>query len=219
VQLWGMYNQDNILGLTVDNRDFWNRFARIYDHFMRRFTPDYPTIIARIAQDVGEAQRVLEVATGTGLIALELGEKHEVDAIDISPAMIAQAEEKMQARGLAGIRFRVGSAYELPWQDGEFDVVICANALHVMAQPERALAEMKRVLKAGGRFIAPTYCHNENRRARFASFFMRLTGFKVYSRYSTIELQDFIESNGFLIESADISKETIPLDYIIARSV
>ncbi len=203
----------------MDNKDFWNRFARIYDHFMRRFTPEYSTIIARIADDVGDAQRVLEVATGTGLVALELGEKHEVDAIDISPAMIAQAEEKMLARGLAGIRFMLGSAYELPWQDNEFDAVICANALHVMEQPGRALAEMKRVLKARGKLIAPTYYHNENRQARFASSFMRLTGFKVYSRFTSNELQDFFEANGFLIESADKSKETIPLYYVVARSV
>jgi phosphatidylethanolamine/phosphatidyl-N-methylethanolamine N-methyltransferase len=203
----------------MDDRNFWNRFARIYDHFMMRFSPEYTELIARIADDVGEAQRVLEVATGTGLIALELGEKHEVDAIDISPAMIAQAEEKMHARGLAGIRFQVGSAYDLPWQDNKFDVAICANALHVMEQPERALDEMKRVLKGRGKLIAPTYCHNEDWRARFASFFMRLTGFKVYSRYSTSELQDLFEANGFSIESADKSKETIPLYYMVARSL
>ena len=203
----------------MDNRNFWNRFARIYDPFTRRFTPDYPAVIARIAHDVGEAQRVLEVATGTGLIALELGEKHEVDAIDISPAMIAQAEEKMHARGLEGVRFKVGNAYELPWQDHEFDAVICANALHVMEQPERALAEMKRVLKANGKFIAPTYCHSEDWRARLASSFMCLSGFKVYRRFTTKELQDFFESNGFLIESADISTEVIPLYYVVARVV
>ena len=203
----------------MDNRSFWNRFARIYDAFTRRFTPEYPQLIARIAHDVGEAQRVLEVATGTGLIALELGAKHEVDAVDISPAMIAQAEGKMHARGLAGIRFRVGNAYELPWQGNEFDVVICANALHVMEQPERALAEMKRVLKAGGKLIAPTYCHNEDWRARLVSSFMRLSGFKVYRRFSTKELRDFFEAHGFLIESADKSKEVIPLYYVVARSV
>jgi phosphatidylethanolamine/phosphatidyl-N-methylethanolamine N-methyltransferase len=200
----------------MDNKAFWDRFARRYDAFMRHFSPEYPALIERISHDVGEAQRVLEVATGTGLIALELKAERSVDAIDISPVMLAQAEEKRRIRGLGRVRFIVGSAYELPWQDDEYDVVICANALHVMEQPGRALGEMKRVLKTGGRLIAPTYCHNEDWRARAVSHGMQLFGFKVYSRFSSGEIQVFLEKNGFSIEVADKSRETIPLYYVVA---
>jgi phosphatidylethanolamine/phosphatidyl-N-methylethanolamine N-methyltransferase len=203
----------------MDNRAFWDRFARGYDVFMRHFSPEYPALIERIAHDVGEAQRVLEVATGTGLIALELGAERSVNAIDISPVMLAQAEEKRRARGLGGVRFIVGSAYELPWQDDEYDVVICANALHVMEQPGRALSEMKRVLKIGGRLIAPTYCHNEDWRARSVSYGMHLFGFRAYSRFASREIQVFLEENGFSVEVADKSRETIPLYYVVARNV
>ena len=142
----------------MDNRAFWDRFAWVYDRFMRRFSPEYPELVERISRDVGEAQRILEVATGTGLIALALGAPgRQIEAIDISPPMIARARQKALARGLDDTRFVVGSAYELPWVDDCYDLALCGNALHVMEHRRRALAEIERVLKSQGRLILPTY--------------------------------------------------------------
>ena len=204
----------------MDNRAFWDRFARKYDTFMRYFSPEYPALIQRISRDVGGAQRVLEVATGTGLIALELGGAgRQIDAIDISPVMIAQAQEKGRARGLDSIRFVVGSTYGLPWPDESYDVVVCANALHVMEEPGRAVGEMKRVLKGGGRLIVPTYCHGEGLRARMVSYFMHLFGFKAYTRFTARGLQAFLEGCGFSIVTADKSRGVIPLCYAVALRV
>lgn len=82
----------------MDNRAFWDRFAWVYDAFMRRFSPEYPELIQRISRDVGEAQRILEVATGTGLIALDLGAPgRRIEAIDISPPMVARAAKSARS--------------------------------------------------------------------------------------------------------------------------
>lgn len=204
----------------MDNRAFWDRFARKYDAFVRYSLPEYQALIQRISHDAGEAQRILEVATGTGLIALGLGgPERQIDAIDISPVMIAQAQEKRCARGLDRIRYVVGSAYALPWPEACYDVVICANALHVMEHPGRALGEMKRVLKGGGRLMGPMYCHGEGLRARVVSYFMHLFGFKAYTRFTVKGLQAFLEEYGFSIIAADTSRGAIPLCYIVALSV
>ncbi len=200
---------------TVDNKGFWDRFARIYDPFTAHFSPEYPVLVQRIARDVQEARLVLEVATGTGLIALGLGPEQRVDAVDISPGMITQAREKGQALGADFIRFLVSSAYNLPWPDGRYDAVICANALHVMEHPGQALDEIKRVLKNGGRLVAPTFCHGENRRARTISRLMRLGGFKTYTRFTAASLETLFEEHGFSIVTADESDEPIPLCYIV----
>ena len=204
----------------MDNIAFWDRFARKYDTFMKYFSPEYPALIQRISRDAEGAQRILEVATGTGLIALELGRPgRQVDAIDISPVMIAQAQKKGQARGLDSIWFVVGSAYALPWPSECYDVAICANALHVMEHPSRALGEIKRVLKDRGKLILPTYCHGEYWRARIMSRLMHLSGFKVYTYFTAGGLQAFLEKHGFSTIVADKSGGAIPLCHIVAWKV
>ena len=55
-----------------ENKRFWDRIAKRYDRITLRITRDYPTFVDRIADDVRGAEKVLEIATGTGLVALAL---------------------------------------------------------------------------------------------------------------------------------------------------
>jgi hypothetical protein len=68
----------------MDNRRFWDRFSSIYDGSMRRFSPECPALIERVADDAGNARRILEVATGTGPIAIGLHARGVLSTVSIS---------------------------------------------------------------------------------------------------------------------------------------
>ena len=109
---------------------------------MDRRVTSYGTLIGKILGEIDEGSLVLEVAAGTGAIALRVaGKARKVYAIDITPEMIARAVEKATSQGITNIICSVDDAYALPFSDRTFDAVVCANALHTMQEPGRALAE------------------------------------------------------------------------------
>src|SRR5262249_34119827 len=82
----------------------------------------------------------------------------EVRGVDITPAMLAQAQAKIAAAGLgARVALREGDASALPWPDDMFDLVTSLEALEVFPRPRRALAEMERVLRPGGALVISKY--------------------------------------------------------------
>jgi phosphatidylethanolamine/phosphatidyl-N-methylethanolamine N-methyltransferase len=132
----------------IRERSFWDRFARFYDVFMKNTKGLYGLVLTMIRQELGEEFLVLDLAAGTGILALELAPRvQKVYGIDISSRMIALAEAKAQSRGIGNVEFTTGDAYQLPFPDGRFDAVVISNALHVMIEPEQALGEAHRVLK------------------------------------------------------------------------
>ena len=106
--------------------------------------------LARLAP----SDRVLDVATGTGHTALAFAPHvREVVGCDLTPEMLAEAEKLRAARGVMNLTLTTCSALDLPFADGEFDVVTCRRAAHHFSDVRRALREMRRVLKPGGRLI------------------------------------------------------------------
>ena len=208
------------MNIKGENKKFWDRIAKRYDRITMRLTRDYPSLIQRIINDANGAENVLEVATGTGLIAIELaGKAGRIEAIDFSPQMIEFAKDKAFKDRIENIYFSVQSAYSLEFEAAQFEVAICSNALHCMVNPGKALLEIRRVLKENGVLIAPTFCHGENWRSRLLSRLMSLTGFKSYHRFRTGEFFDLLTSSGFEIIKKEISKDFIPLAYVSARAI
>ncbi|MEO7912990.1 MAG: class I SAM-dependent methyltransferase [Roseiflexaceae bacterium] len=106
--------------------------------------------------------RVLDVATGTARVPLLLAAQPwfdgSIDGIDLTPAMLARAQAKLDGAGLAArVVLRQGDAGRLPWPQASFDLVISLEALEFFPRPRRALAEMARVLKPGGALIVSKY--------------------------------------------------------------
>ncbi|MCA1554054.1 MAG: methyltransferase domain-containing protein, partial [Chloroflexi bacterium] len=94
--------------------------------------------------------RVLDVATGPGFLALLFAERvAEVVGIDLTEAMLARAEANRRERGLRKVRFEAGDAEALRYPDESFDCVVCGSAFHHFAQPSAVLGEMVRVTKRG----------------------------------------------------------------------
>jgi len=197
-------------------RRFWNKFAHRYDRFMDRRVKSYGTLLEKLLQEISAGSIVLEVAAGTGVVSLRLAEKAgHVYALDISQAMVTEAKKKAGGKNLENIELLVDDAYELPFESGKFDAVICSNALHNMKDPATPLMEMRRVLKPGGRVFTPTFCHGEGLKSRIISWIMGLTGFPAYHRFTIEEFTTLIERSGFEIIRKEIIKDAIPMVYLV----
>jgi ubiquinone/menaquinone biosynthesis C-methylase UbiE len=104
--------------------------------------------------DLPAGARVLDLATGTGLVAMVaarvVGPDGTVVGVDLSPEMLVRAREKLGAAGLTNVEFREGDAEHLDFPDGSFDVVLCASSLFFVPDMLAALRECRRVLRPGG---------------------------------------------------------------------
>lgn len=104
--------------------------------------------VARL--DLKPGMKVLDVACGTGNLALPAARAGAtVTGVDIAPNLIEQAKANAAAEGL-DIRFDVGDAEDMPYEDGEFDVVMTMFGAMFAPRPDVTAAELKRVCKPGG---------------------------------------------------------------------
>ena len=191
--------------------DFWDRHAKIYNRFMRRDAAAYERMY-ELLRPVVRRKTVLELATGTGLIAKHIvNAAAHIEATDASAEMIAEAKRDNRSTKL---HFSVQDMFCLPYANGSFDVVIVSNALHIVPHPEKALAEIRRVLKDDGVLVAPTFTHAGNTlRGRIRLFFMKLAGFPLRSRWTSEEYLNFLRQNGWAVRKSAVLKASFPLIY------
>ena len=192
-------------------KTFWDRTAKIYDHFMKNDHKAYKQMYSLIYPVVRHKQ-VLELATGTGLIAKHIVRSADyIEATDASQEMIEQAKQGVKSTKLY---FSVQDMFHLPYADQSFDVVIVVNALHIVPEPEKALSEIRRVLKDDGVLVAPTFTHADN--AFFGNvkaFFMKLAGFPLHSKWTSPEYLAFLRENGWTVQKSAVLKASFPLTY------
>ena len=193
------------------SENFWNKNAKRYDRFMRKDRAAYEKLYELI-RSVVKARTVLELAAGTGLIAKNIVRAaSHIEVTDASEEMITEAKRNNRS---AKLHFSVRDMFCLPYADKSFDVVIVSNALHIVPQPEKALAEIRRVLKDDGVLIAPTFTHgNGTLRGRIKLFFMKLAGFPLNSRWSSADYLAFLRQNGWTVRKSAVLKASFPLTY------
>ena len=193
------------------HKNFWDKNAGRYDRFMRKDRAAYDEMYELI-RPVVRHKTVLELATGTGLIAKHIvNAAAHIEATDASAEMIAEAKRDTSS---AKLHFSVQDMFRLPYADKSFNVVIVSNALHIVPEPEKALAEIRRVLKDGGVLIAPTFTHADNNfRGNVKALFMKLAGFPLHSKWTSEEYMRFLRQNGWAVRKSVVLKASFPLTY------
>jgi ubiquinone/menaquinone biosynthesis C-methylase UbiE len=203
-------------------KKFWSKLAPKYDRFIEKNWKIYPSLLDKISEDVGSGNIILEVATGTGLVALKVaGQSSKVYGIDISSPMIEEAKRKMEEKEIKNIELSVEDAYALPFDNDMFDTIICNNVLHNMKYPENALSEIKRALKPGGKLIAVIVGIGESPKYKIAmtiyNLFIKLP---VFHKLNLDESANMICEAGFTVVKKERIKDPedkMPMLYIVAE--
>ena len=197
-----------------DNKGFWDRWAKRYDKAMSGDKDTYARILNRMKKKLNRNMVVLELACGTGILSAQLaGSVKMLEATDFSEEMIKQAKQKCHSSRL---HFSVQDATSHPYAPETFDAVVMSNALHIMPEPEKALAEIRRVLKPGGILIAPTFTAAGSLSGRIKIRIMEVSGFKVFHKWTPKGYLHFLKKNGFEITQSRIFGGVLKLTYVEA---
>lgn len=138
---------------------FWDRTARAYAKSPVEDPEGYERSLARVATLLCPEDEVLELGCGTGSTALRLAPRaRRYLATDISPEMVAIANEKLVAAPQANLRFAVATAEELSAPGPGFDAVLGFNYLHLVPDLSATLACVYRLLRPGGLFVSKSAC-------------------------------------------------------------
>ncbi len=195
----------------TDGKEFWNRIAKLYAPIQDRNNHAMYQQLARLCKPyITQDKRVLELACGTGQLTLPLWDKAASwEATDYSEQMIHELQKRCPPQLICTIQ----NATELPYEDESFDVILIANALHIMPYPEVALAEIHRVLTPNGILLAPTFVYE-----RKPNPFRSMLGFPSDHEWTMSEFITFIESGGYkLLEQALVEANPIPVGFIAAE--
>jgi SAM-dependent methyltransferase len=134
---------------------FWSMVAPGYEahpgNVPSRSSAQYGRWVEILDQELGPAPRsVLDLATGTGFVALILAELgHRVTAIDLSAEMLAEARKAARGRR-SDVRFELGDAVEPAMPAGSFDAVVNRHLLWTLREPARAMAKWRHILRPSG---------------------------------------------------------------------
>ncbi len=199
-------------------KQYWDKKAKSYDKIVKILSNNqYKIMYDFIREPLTNNMHVLEVGTGTGLVAREIANKvKNVEATDFSDEMIAQAKSIEHS---ANIHFSCADVFSLPFDDNLFDVVVAANILHIIPNPEKAMQEIKRVLKPNGLLIATVYLWKElSLLGKIEKFFMMKNNFPISMELNEKEYKDFINNNGFSVTKTKKIKASFAIGCVIAES-
>ena len=190
------------------SRSFWDCVARLYDLVEQSNHRANAAAAARVGELVPAGAIVLDCAAGTGLFSLAAAERAgSVLCTDRSEAMLEQARKKAARKGATNMGFAVRDVTALPDPDGSFDMVIAANVLHLLPQPETAVWELWRVTAPGGRLILPTYLQGKVGTAYGTMIkIYQGVGFHYEHAFTPGTYREFLEH----LELAPVAVEVIP---------
>ncbi|MGH8001910.1 MAG: class I SAM-dependent methyltransferase, partial [Brasilonema sp.] len=143
-----------------ENADIKNEKQQLLADFNSRTHYDQGKFYAPVANHLiklaklQNGQQILDIATGTGLVALAaakiVGVEGKVIGVDISSGMLSHAKQKLASEDLTNVEFLQADADYLSFRDSSFDVILCSLAICYLTQISTSLKEWHRFLKSGG---------------------------------------------------------------------
>lgn len=190
-------------------------FTERAEHYVTSATHADPDRLARIVAmaEPGPRWRALDVATGTGHTAFAFAPAVAwVTATDLTEEMLKKAERVRKDRGYGNVELLVADVHALPFPDGGFDLVTCRRAAHHFSDIDRALAEMRRVLKPGGRLVVDDRASPEDDEADAILHQLDTLHDRSHVRqYRASEWRQMLERAGFLPRAVEEYQQDRPL--------
>ena len=178
--------------------------------------------IERLVAIVAPAKdaRVLDVACGPGHVSLGFAAvSGEVVGVDLTEAPLKIAEQSRRERGITNARFQLGDADRIPFDDGEFDVVVCRYAVHHFDAPAKVIGEMARVCRVGGTVAVQDLISSEHvERAAYYNRFEKLRDTSHTRALPLSELARTIASTGLEIVRFSSDQFDNPVERWLATS-
>ena len=155
---------------------FWDKISPLYDLFENVYNHKvYAGTGTKVAEFIDPSDEVLECACGTGAITVCIAKKcRRLIATDFASGMLRQAARK--CRKHRNVSFKKADITSIKCRDARFDKVVAGNVIHLLPDPGKALAELERVVKPGGKIIIPTYINMSKESAGLAVKFVELLG-------------------------------------------
>ena len=176
---------------------FWDKVSGVYDLFENIYNKSvYQATGESVAKYIKNTGRVLECACGTGAISIFIAPVcKELIVSDYSVGMLKQAKKKL--KNYDNIDYRRVDITDIKAKDNSFDVVVAGNVIHLLPDPQRAMNELTRVCKDGGRLIIPTYINGDEGTNKLAVKFLEKLGANFKCQFDAESYEKFFEDMGY----------------------
>ena len=195
-------------------RRYWDKSAKSYDREMALFER---VLLAdgrqwACSQASGD---VLEIAIGTGRNLPFYPPDVRLKGVEFSPAMLEIARERASALG-RDADLRLGDAQALDLPDAAFDTVLCTLSLCAIPDERRAISEMKRVLRPGGRLVLVDHVAGSPAWVRAVQWLLELITIPLGDEHFRRRPLRVVQAEGFVVETSQRSKLGI-IERVLAR--
>ena len=148
--------------IVIKSVKFWDWLSKNYDGSAMDIS--YRLNLEKTAKHLNENDDMLDFACATGLYTVEFADSvSKIDALDISPKMIAHAEQKAMKNQIKNITFVCTTIFDEQYKKGSYDIILAFNILLYFKDVEQVLKRLHYLLKPGGKIITSTACLKEKR--------------------------------------------------------
>ena len=176
---------------------FWDKISPLYDLFENVYNYKvYSGTGKKVAEFIDTTDVVLECACGTGAITVCIaGKCRKLIATDFASGMLKQTARK--CRKFNNVSIKKADITNIKCGNNRFDKVVAGNVIHLLPDPGKALAELERVVKPGGKIIIPTYINMSKKSAGLAVKFVEFLGADFKKQFDFDSYKSFFTDMGY----------------------